>query len=325
VKKFIARRWFLVALALVLLVGFGFSTQLEELGKLKSFRNGIVFTVLFVMSLPLEFGAMWQSMRRPQAALLAIAFNSALVPLFGWGLSFFVPNEDLSIGLLIAATTPCTLASASVWTRRAGGNDSVAILVTIITNLLSFLIMPSWLWLMVGEGVSTKSMPVFSEMVLKLGGLVVLPICLAQFLRMMPRVGAVATRAKVSLGVVALIGVLSMVMMGAINAGLKLRDPGVVPPTVVDVVIIVSYVMGLHLSVLWLGMRTASAFNMQRGDQIAVGIAGSQKTLMVGLMIAIDCGGLAILPILIYHVGQLLADTVVADRIRYADGTNEVE
>ena len=43
-------------------------------------------------------------------------------------------------------------------------------------------------------------------------------------------------------------------------------------------------------------------------------IAGSQKTLMVGLYVAIHYfGGLVLIPLVIYHVVQLLMDTVVAD------------
>jgi sodium/bile acid cotransporter 7 len=34
---------------------------------------------------------------------------------------------------------------------------------------------------------------------------------------------------------------------------------------------------------------------------------------MIGLQIAIECG-VSVLPMIVYHVGQLLIDTVVADR-----------
>ena len=65
------------------------------------------------------------------------------------------------------------------------------------------------------------------------------------------------------------------------------------------------------------GSDLSASFGFSRAQQIAVGIAGSQKTLMVGLDIAITyVGGLAILPMVVYHVAQLLADTVIADRLR---------
>ena len=58
---------------------------------------------------------------------------------------------DLAVGLLVAAAAPCTLASAAVWTRRAGGNDAVALMVTIGTNLTCFVVTPLWLLVTTGR------------------------------------------------------------------------------------------------------------------------------------------------------------------------------
>ena len=54
---------------------------------------------------------------------------------------------------------------------------------------------------------------------------------------------------------------------------------------------------------------------LNRADQISVGFAGSQKTLMVGLQVAIDLG-INVIPMVAYHISQLLIDTLVADRLR---------
>ncbi|MCA9153063.1 MAG: bile acid:sodium symporter, partial [Planctomycetales bacterium] len=69
------------------------------------------------------------------------------------------------------------------------------------------------------------------------------------------------------------------------------------------------------------GYQLARASRMAREDCIAVAIAGSQKTLMVGLHVAITYySGLAILPMITYHVGQLFLDTLIADRMREGSG-----
>ena len=73
----------------------------------------------------------------------------------------------------------------------------------------------------------------------------------------------------------------------------------------------------LHLAMFYVGLRSAGICGFTRPQQIAVGIAGSQKTLMVGLDIAISYfGGLAILPMVVYHFIQLTTDTLIADRLR---------
>jgi sodium/bile acid cotransporter 7 len=58
----------------------------------------------------------------------------------------------------------------------------------------------------------------------------------------------------------------------------------------------------------------AAVCSIRRPAQIAVAIAGSQKTLMVALHIATTYfGGLAVLPAVVFHVGQLAVDTLIAD------------
>jgi sodium/bile acid cotransporter 7 len=46
-----------------------------------------------------------------------------------------------------------------------------------------------------------------------------------------------------------------------------------------------------------------------------VAFAGSQKTLMVGLQVSMELG-VSILPMVAYHVSQLIVDTLIADRWR---------
>ena len=62
-------------------------------------------------------------------------------------------------------------------------------------------------------------------------------------------------------------------------------------------------------------MKIAKAIKLPRTDQIAVGFAGSQKTLVIGLSISISLG-FSMLPILMYHVMQLVIGTVLVERIR---------
>jgi solute carrier family 10 (sodium/bile acid cotransporter), member 7 len=156
VKKFLIHRWFLISLAVVLLVGMAFHSALEPLSEIRAFRNGVVATVLFLMALPLEARAVWQSLRRPLAPLLGVTVNLLLLPIFAWFVSLGL-SPTWAVGLYVAAATPCTLASAAVWTRRAGGNESVAILVTIITNLSCFVVTPLWLWILTGHRLETAS------------------------------------------------------------------------------------------------------------------------------------------------------------------------
>lgn len=310
-KQFFYRRWFLIALGIVLLIGFSQAEQLAPLANSRLLRNTIVACVLFLMSLPLRFGAIWQALRRPWTALLAVMVNFGLLPLVAWAASGLL-SGDLAVGLLVVGATPCTLASASVWTRRAGGNDAAAVIVTIITNLSCFVITPLWLITMTGHSAKT---PHLSQMVTKLALLVVLPIVIAQIVRLWRPLGHWATEKKSALSTAAQCGILSMILLGTSQAGIKLFEEGTVVVSG-EIILMIFIVLGVHLSMFWSGLGIARMLRFPREDQIAVGFAGSQKTLMVGLTIAMDYGGLTLLPMVVYHVGQLLVDTLIADFLR---------
>lgn len=261
------------------------------------------------MALPVPTAELHRAIRAPWAALYASMLNFLLIPLLAWASSFWF-DPFLGQGLIVAAAVPCTLASAAVWTRRAGGNDSVAIFVTLFTNLLCFALTPFWIWLTLGEVAEVST----QELIWKLLLLVVLPILLAQLFRQYRPFGEWTTRRKIQLSVSAQIGILIMVMIGAIKMGLRMsEDSSTFTWTgILKVLLVVNLI---HLFALFFGRWSAGVLGFNRPDQIAIGIAGSQKTLMVGLNIAVDLKS-SILPMLLFHVCQLFFDTLIVDRWR---------
>lgn len=314
---FLVRQWFLAALAVSVGLGLGLSPALATLPN-PYLKNAIVFVVMFLMALPIPLSHFGDTLRKPYGAALAVGVNFGLLPLVAWLLAQILAG-DWRTGLIITAAAPCTLASAAVWTRRAGGNDTTALLVTVVTNGTCFFITPLWL-LLAGPTAGSAAGPTINllGMVLKLGGLVVLPMALGQVARWSPLVAEWATIQKKALSVAAMVGVLSIVFLGSITAGLELRRSSVdaLPPwlNLVNTSLMVVCTLGLHAAMLSTGFFASQWLRLPREEAIAVGISGSQKTLMVGLYIATTFfPGLALIPMLLYHVGQLLIDTAVAD------------
>ncbi len=307
------RRWFLILLLLTVVVGMTWAEQLSDVSESLP-RRWIIGSVLLAMALPLRIDAMWATLRRPGPALLATAINSLVVPALAWCASLPL-SEDLALGTIIAASVPCTLASAAVWTRLAGGNDAISLLVTMITNLSCFLVTPALIYFLAGENDSSID---FSEMAIKLLTLIVLPIFLAQLLRGVASVGHWATENKLGLSVYAQLGLLTIVFAGAVNSGVKIASlDGSLAPIAGQIVLMMVLVATVHTLAWWLGYRTAARIGMTPPEQLAVAFAGSQKTLMVGLAIALSFGGLTVLPMLAYHIEQLIIDTILADKYRH--------
>lgn len=310
--RFLARRWFLIGLVILLGIGFGWPTALGPVASAVP-QTAVVFGVMLLMSLALDRGDLVNSLQRPGPVLLATGINAGLLPMAAWATTPALPGP-LADGMLIAAAVPCTMASATAWTRQAGGSDAVATVVTFITNLGCFLIAPAWLWLTTGAEVALPA----GEMIARLALVVVVPTLAGQALRLAPGIGPWGTRHKVLLGTLAQAGILAMVFVGAVKSG---RELAALPP---DEAIawygwgaMFAAVVAVHVAMLAAGHAMAWRLGMSRPDRIAVGFAGSQKTLMVGVDIAAGYfSPLAMLPMVTYHVAQLLIDTVVVDYLR---------
>lgn len=306
------RRWFLLLLVATVAIGMTWAESLESVSA-RLPRRWIIGSVLLAMALPLKVDAMWATLRKPRPAILATAINFLLVPLFAW-LGSQLLTEDLALGLIVAAAVPSTLASAAVWTRLAGGNDAVSLLVTMITNLGCFVVTPAILFVLAGRDDSSID---FAEMAVKLLVLIVLPIMGAQLLRSIPPVGDWATTNKTLLSTYAQIGLLTIVFSGAVNGGLKLASlEGQLAPIAGQIGLMMIVVAAVHTAAWFAAYHLAATLGIAREEQLAVAFSGSQKTLMVGLAIALSFGGLTVLPMLAYHIEQLLIDTLLADRYR---------
>jgi sodium/bile acid cotransporter 7 len=265
---------------------------------------------MFCMAWPIEFGQMQRTVTRPLAPILAFCLNMIGIPLLTWPWVAWTGME-LGSGMVVAAAAPSTLATAAVLTRRAGGEDSIPLLVTIMTNGSCFLVMPFWIYWQSGRTVEKE---LLISTVNSLLCFVVVPILAGQLLRLKPSTAAWATNRKAMLGGVALVCILIMVMIGSISMGLRMREQeqpiGWWPFWLVGCLM-----GGIHLVIFWGAILIGRGLGLTRPAWIAVGFAASQKTLMVGLSVAISLG-VSIVPIILYHSIQLVVDTLFADYFR---------
>jgi sodium/bile acid cotransporter 7 len=313
--------WFLIALVGVLFIGaaagLGGPPHAAELfltAVRPSFTTAIV---LFLMAYSLDSSKLRDSLRRPGGAvwgsLVNLVFLPAIAALCARGLSL----ADFSLGLILTAISPSTLATASVFTRRAGGNDAISLLVTLLTNIACVLVTPLWLKALVSRNAEMDT----AAIVQQLAVCVLLPTVLGQ-LCLLSRLGrAIADRFRAQIGFAAQLIVLLIVAVAAVKSGLELRrHTGW--PSAGDVVAMMAMCLIVHAAGLALGWYGGGLWRLSPEDRIATAIAGSQKTLPVSLLIATNpsvVGGdlpFVTFPLLAYHATQLVLDTLVADAWR---------
>ncbi|MCH9656893.1 MAG: bile acid:sodium symporter [Planctomycetes bacterium] len=319
---FLRRRWFLAAITLVILSGvlLGYHEPAENLLWLKQFirPSWLTAIVLFLMSLSLNSEHLLTSIRKPAPLCLSLATNIILLPLLAWALLPLQLTPDFQVGLIIMAVVPCTLCGASVWTRRAAGNDGLSLMVTMITNGACFLTIPFWILLITAREIEFNQV----EMITKLFYAAMLPVVIGQAFRLNTRMKTFADRITSRLGTVALIFVLLMVLLAAVQTGqgIKTSETGI---SFAAIVIVWTSCTIVHVTGFFSNMFLAKTFRFHPRDQIAGAIAGSQKTLPIAIFVATDASmfgnaGMpsAVFPLLMFHTSQFFIDTIFADRHR---------
>lgn len=320
--SFIRRRWFLICVTLIIIVGVYAGHQGSEdiLAGLKQYirPSWLTAIVLFLMSLSLNSEHLLTSIRKPAPMLLSLATNIILLPLIAWTLLPLQLTPDFAVGLIIMACVPCTLCGASVWTRRAGGNDGISLMVTMITNGACFLTVPFWILLITSREIEFDRV----AMVEKLFYAAMLPVVLGQILRLNSRIKQFADGITSKLGTVALVFVLFMVLLAAVQTGHGVRTSEIGISLAAVAIVWISCIV-VHVGGFTANMLLGKAFQFHPRDRIASAIAGSQKTLPIAVFVATDASmfgdaGIpsAVFPLLMFHTSQFFIDTILADRHR---------
>jgi sodium/bile acid cotransporter 7 len=318
------RHWFLITLGLLIVGGWGLGlsrhgeTVQASLWLLNP--RWITAGVLFLMAFSLNTHTLRQAFLSPAPVILGFALNYGFVPLMAWWLMSVQTHDDFRLGLMIAASVPCTTAAASVMTRKAKGNDAVSLLITVSTNGLCFVLTPLWLRATTSQQVDLDVVRLMLDLVVA----VLLPTILGQILRQPAAVADFATRHKTPIGVAAQVLIESIVFVASVNAGVKWVQVGSgteSPITLAAVGIAWGTCLVIHLSSLAIGYFGARSLRFEPANQTPVAFAASQKTLPIGLYISSDpkLFGLshpfAVFPMLMYHASQLFLDTWLATRM----------
>ena len=318
VLAFVRARWFLCLMLALIPIGFAFGRSAPGGGgDVGPYAGYVVAGVLFLMSLTLNSRALAASIAKPLPVLWACAVCLLVMPGFAWFASRWQLSEDFRLELAAVASVPCTMAAASVWTRRAGGNDAVSLLTTLLTNGLCFAYTPWLLVWLAGQSVEMDA----RAMAVRLVYTALMPAAAGQASRLLLSRFVDVDRLKTALGVVAQSGILLIIFGSSFKAGGQLTSAADLGGGAAIAVLTASCV-AVHLAAAaaaWWGGR---AIGLSKPDATATVFAGSQKTLPIAMLVVTDpamLGGsgipLAPVPVLLYHAMQLFVDTLIADRM----------
>ncbi|MCZ9292561.1 bile acid:sodium symporter family protein [Corynebacterium lehmanniae] len=246
---------------------------------------------------------------------LILAFTFVIYPVIGLlarpTVAFM--SEDLYQGLLFMSLVPSTVQSSVALTGVARGNVSGAVVAASVSSLVGVVITPLLvMWLMgAGDGVSVDA-SVFGDIALQL----LLPFILGQLAHnFVPRVGELA---KSKATKIVDRGSIWMVVYSAFSRGVVSGVWSNVSAW--EIVFLTVFSCVLVVAMLWLTRILPEALRFPREDRVAIQMCGTQKSLATGLpMATVIFGGASlgvlIIPLMIYHMCQLVICSAYASRI----------
>lgn len=276
--------------------------------------NAAVFVLFLLNGLRLPRGEVLAGIGNWRVLGALVAWSFAVMPLLGWGLwqlSAAILPPLLALGFLYCGVLPSTVQSATAYASLAGGSVALSVVAAALLNILGvFISAPIFAFL--GDAAGAE---------LGLGGLgkvivlLLLPFALGQALQSRLRGWAGAhkllvTRAdRLSIAIAVYVA-----FSGAVAERFWTRlDTAGWAGLAVGVATMVTVA---HVGAWALGR----ALRRPRPERITILFAGAQKSIAMGaplatILFAPEAAGIVLLPILLYHLVQLVIAAPLAARL----------
>jgi len=321
-RSIIADHWFLLALMLGVGVSLTWPDAMHPVTDMWEPRRTVAISLLLVAwTMPTQ--SLADELRNPWAAIWAIVLSYGLLPLSALGLGLVAPSEDVQVGLILVASVPCTLSSAILWTRLAGGNEATSLLAVAGTTFASWLLTTAWLYALTGAAIDFDVAAMMLDLFISL----IAPVLIGQALRLSTASAEFAERHKVLLGVFSQGFILAIVLKAGVTVGDSLRRQDAADASALFAWS-VGLAISLHAIAIVISWYSASLLGIDHGRRIAVAFSASQKTLQIALVLYEEYFKsrypFAVLPLLFYHVGQLVIDMFLASYWRAQQATDPI-
>jgi sodium/bile acid cotransporter 7 len=312
----IKKYWFMAGLIAIFVVTLADTTEtISGIGEWLKVHHGpaVAVILIFVFSgLLLETDQIRSGLKDIKGTLSALSIIFLISPLAALMSGQLPLDTGVKIGIFLVAVMPTTLSSGVVMTGAAGGNMAHALVITILSNGLAVFSIPLVLSFLV-HLVGGKTDVSFDKtaMMLKITGLVILPLCIGLAAKYYTKVFSRKLDAKLQLLNQCLIfGIVWMALSPARAAILYSGE-------------MIGWVLGLVF--VFHGVLLASAGLLSWGFQLGPGrresviFMGVQKTLPLSVILQVSLFpqyGLALVVCVLHHIVHLLMDGYLVGKLR---------
>lgn len=291
-------------------------------------RRWAVFIIFLVQGLNLPTEELRRGLGQWPLHSFVLFWNYLGFPIFVFGLLRLLGSvvlPEIAFGFLYLAILPTTITSAVFFTSSAEGDVAGSVFSTAISNLLSVFLVPLGAALLLFEGGAAS----LEAMFLKLCQLIVLPMALGQLLRPLFKhqlSGMKPWFKRITTGAIFYIMYCTF-CDGVISAAWETLGWGAVFISLSGALLVLISVAGM---VWW----TSRSWKGKPATRIAAFFCASQKSLATGVPMAasifpasgalhgIPDVSVIVIPLMCYHILQLVLAARLADRFRGARPNN---
>jgi sodium/bile acid cotransporter 7 len=303
----------LLALAIVLASVLPVTAEYRPAAQAVS--DGAIFLLFLLNGLRLPRAEVLRGIGHVRFLLPLALWCFVAMGLAGWGLAragealMLPPN--VALGLLFLGVLPSTVQSATAYTSLAGGNVAVSVVAAALLNVLGVFLSAPLFSLFAGSAAAPFDLAALERIAL----ILLLPFAIGQLAQ--GRVGHLVRehrRLATWMDRTAIAIAVYVAFSGAVEQGLWQRvRPG-------DWAMLLALV-GLFLVLGFVGAWfLGGTLQLQRRDRIAFLFSGAQKSIALGAPLASvlfppAIAGLLLLPVLTYHLLQLVLSAPLAARL----------
>jgi predicted Na+-dependent transporter len=288
------KNWFFGAMLLVLIFGLQFPILG---GTIKPFTKPLIFGAMFVMGIRQDFSSFLASIKDYKSIIFCVGSSFILMPLLGYSIGklFFSADFLMFTGVMISSAVSTTMVSSIVWTGITKGNESLAMVLSIIASIACVFAAPLILYISLNASIS---IPV-GKMIMDLFIIIILPVIIAQIIRHFLRVdyGKLSKISKI-LGQVIILSVILMATSTTINYGYMM------------IALVLCAAVMQYLAISFFSYNVSRLF-ASKPNAVAIMYCSSQKALSTAALISMTYFDPATsIYVLVYHIFQQIMGQV---------------
>lgn len=309
--------FFLLMLCMVVLAWLGpsYGTDQSPL-PLQPISYYGVSLIFFFYGLRLSATALWRGLSHWKIHLIIQATTFVLFPLIAllcYAMFYSETYALLWIGFFYLAALPSTVSSSVVMISIAGGNLSAGIFNASASSVLGILMTPLWMSIFIANTNDTQG---FLQVILSLCLQVLLPFIIG--LSLHRYLGALAEKHKTTLRYFDQSIILLIVYRAFCESFYNKMFSGF---TTLEIFTLGGLMLGFFLLMATLMYTISVIMKFSREDRITILFCGSKKSLIQGVVMAQVLFvnqvslGIILLPLMLYHALQLVAGSIIAERL----------